>query len=127
MPRWIPAVFILVILLPGKLPAQPPGNNADTTAFPVPAERSPLLTEPKTPEATFDAIVLMLNLNRPNLVNRYLQVLMAGNPDNATILKMRDKHGPGIFLQLANDRRFQPLSLQLLKQMNDAFRAFAFD
>jgi len=127
MPRWIPAVFILVTVLPGWLSAQPPGNDADATALPVADEKSPLLTEPKTPEATFDAVVLMLDLNRPNLVNRYLQILMAGRPDNATILRMRDKHGPGIFLRLANDRRFQPLSLQLLNQMNAAFRAFAFD
>ena len=114
MPRWIPAFLIVLSILPGSLSAQP-------------AEESPLLTEPKTPEATFDAVVLMLDLNRPNLANRYLNTLMAGNPDDATILKMRDKHGPGVFLALANDRRFQPQSLQLLKKMNAAFRAFAFD
>jgi HEAT repeat protein len=120
MPRWIPAFLVVLTVLPASLQAQP--------AAPAPAaEQSPLLTEPKTPEAAFDAVVLMLDLNRPNLASRYLGMVMAANPDDATILKMRDKHGPGVFLALANDPRFQPQSLRLLKKMNDAFRAFAFD
>lgn len=128
MPRWIPAFLILVIALSSSLCAQPAADPADAVAAqPQPAEQSPLLIEPKTPEAIFDAVVLMLDLNRPNLTSRYLKALMAANPDDATVLKMRDKHGPAVFLTLANDRRYQPQSLQLLKKMNDAFRNFAFD
>ena len=90
-------------------------------------EASVLISEPKTPESLFDAIVLMIDLERPNLAQQYLDQLAAKPIDDATILKIRDKHGPGVFLRLGNDRRFHPYSAELLEQMNGAFRRFAAD
>ncbi len=90
-------------------------------------EASLLISEPKTPEALFDAVVLMLDLERPNLAQQYLDQLAAKPLDDATILKIRDKHGPGVFLRLGNDRRFHPYSAELLESMNAAFRRFAAD
>ena len=90
-------------------------------------EASLLISEPKTPEALFDAIVLMLDLERPNLAQQYLDQLATKKLDDATILKIRDKHGPGVFLRLGNDRRFHPYSAELLESMNAAFRRFAAD
>lgn len=102
------------------VPGQPPTPL-------VAEEQSPLLVEPTSPVALFDAIVLMVDLERPNLANKYLKELMAQNPEDADILRMRDKHGPGIFLEIANDKRMQPLSVQLLGRMNTAFRRYAAD
>lgn len=128
MPRWIPTFLVILAIAPAAAFAQPGADPDDTVAQAQPVTNdSPLLTEPKTPEGIFDAVVLMLDLNRPNLTNQYLRALIAANPDDAAILKMRDKHGPAVFLRLANDRRYQPASTQLLKRMNDAFRNFAFD
>ena len=129
MPRWIPTSLVILAIAPVAAFAQPGADPADDSVAPAQpvTNDSPLLTEPKTPEGIFDAVVLMLDLNRPNLTNQYLRTLIAANPDDATILKMRDKHGPAVFLRLANDRRYQPASTQLLKRMNDAFRNFAFD
>lgn len=90
-------------------------------------EPSPLLTEPKDPEALFDAVVLMLDLDRPRLALQYMQQLLAQDPNDATILKMRDKHGPAVFLELSNDQRLQPASITLLDRMNEAFRQYAAD
>lgn len=90
-------------------------------------EPSPLLTEPKSPEALFDAVVLMLDLERPNLAAKYLKLLVAQDPDDATVLRMRDKHGPAVFLELSNDKRLQPESIDLLDRMNKAFRRYAAD
>jgi len=90
-------------------------------------EASVLIKEPKTPEALFDAVVLMLDLERPNLASQYLNQLMAVELDDATILKMRDKHGPATFLRLANDARFEPQGPELLEKMNAAFKRFAGD
>lgn len=128
MPRWTPVFLLLLTVVPVAVTAQPPdpADGSVVQAQPVVSD-SPLLTEPDTPEGLFDAVVLMLDLNRPNLTRQYLRALMAANPDDAAILKMRDKHGPAVFLKLANDRRYQPASTQLLKKMNDAFRNFAFD
>ena len=53
----------------------------------------------------FDAVVLMSDLARPNLAYLYLQKLMQANPNDATLLKLRDKHGPAMFLKLSNDIR----------------------
>ena len=110
--------------------AQPPGNQLDSNSVAqntVEPEPSPLLTEPKSPEALFDAVVLMLDLDRPVLALQYVQQLLAQNPDNATILKIRDKHGPAVFLELSNDTRLQPASVELLDRMNEAFREYAAD
>lgn len=110
--------------------AQPPGDDASSDAVAqvvADTEPSPLLTEPKSPEALFDAVVLMLDLDRPNLALKYTLELLEQDPDEATILRMRDKHGPAVFLELANDKRLQPASIDLLDRMNEAFRKYAAD
>lgn len=90
-------------------------------------EASVLIKEPKTPEALFDAVVLMVDLERPNLASQYLTQLMSQDLDDAVILKMRDKHGPAVFLRIANDVRFEPQGPELLDKMNGAFKRFAAD
>ncbi|NQV25675.1 MAG: HEAT repeat domain-containing protein [Rhodopirellula sp.] len=112
------------------LRAQPPAGDSDLAAAvqaQADPEPSPLLTEPKSPEALFDAVVLMLDLDRPQLALKYMQLLLDEAPDDATILKMRDKHGPAVFLELSNDKRLQPASIKLLERMNEAFRQYAAD
>lgn len=90
-------------------------------------EPSPLLTEPTAPEALFDAVVLMVDLERPNLALKYLKQLIQQDPPDAAILRMRDKHGAVAFLELSNDDRLQPFATQLLQKMNAAFRRYATD
>src|SRR5712691_815384 len=90
-------------------------------------EDNPLLTEPRTPETLFDAVVLMSDLARPNLAHIYLQKLMEAKLDEATLLKLRDKYGPAMFLRLSNDRQLQPESITLLERVNAAFRKGAMD
>ena len=99
-------------------------QNANASADDEP---SPLLTEPTAPEALFDAVVLMLDLERPNLALGYLRQLLQQDPPDAAILRMRDKHGAAVFLALSNDKRLQPYSTQLLNRMNAAFRRYATD
>ncbi len=107
--------------------AQDAATGGDQTAAADRLEENPLLTEPRTPETLFDAVVLMSDLARPNLAFLYLQKLMDANPNDATLLKLRDKHGPAIFLRLSNDKRLQPESIQLLDRVNAAFRKGARD
>src|SRR2546422_741801 len=90
-------------------------------------EDNPLLTEPRTPETLFDAVVLMSDLARPNLAHIYLQKLMEAKLDDAMLLKLRDKYGPAMFLRLSNDRQLQPESITLLERVNAAFRKGAMD
>ena len=90
-------------------------------------EPSPLLSEPTAPEALFDAVVLMIDLERPNLAYGYLKRLLQLDPSDAALLRMRDKHGAAAFLQLSNDQRLQPQATDLLNRMNAAFRTYATD
>lgn len=90
-------------------------------------EENPLLTEPRTPQTLMDAVVLMSDLARPGLAHLYLQKLLESNPDEETLLKLRDKHGPALFLRLSNDKRLQPESITLLDQVSLAFRKGATD
>tara|TARA_R110002072_G_scaffold146075_3_gene292871 strand:- start:26060 stop:28318 length:2259 start_codon:yes stop_codon:yes gene_type:complete len=113
-----------------ELRAQPPADASDAVATVqslADPEPSPLLSEPKDPEALFDAVVLMLDLDRPKLALQYMKQLLDQAPKDATILKMRDKHGPAVFLELSNDKRLQPESITLLDRMNEAFRQYAAD
>lgn len=97
-----------------------------TTAQP-PLEDNPLLTEPRTPQTLMDAVILMTDLARPGLAKMYLEKLLDSNPDDATLLSLRDRHGPAMFLKLSNDKRLQPESITLLEQINAAFRKGATD
>ena len=89
--------------------------------------KSPLLEEPASPDAMFDSVVLMVELARPLLARQYLDKLMAAQPDEATLLRLRDKHDPAIFLRLADLEYLQPNSVRLLERMNAAFRKAASD
>lgn len=94
---------------------------------PEPPEESPLLVEPTTPEEAFDAVLLSVDLARPRLARQYLELLMSFNPDAEALLRIREEHGAAAFLRLANIEALQPLSQQLLEQMNQAFREWATD
>jgi hypothetical protein len=91
------------------------------------AVESPLLEEPKTPLEFFETTVLMIDLARPKLARRYLDKLMESKPDDALLLKIRSKHGPGVFLRLADIDELKPVSSQLLDHMNRAFRRHGAD
>lgn len=132
MYRWFAVLAVLLGTMSPmiELRAQPPVDDPDADAVAqnvTDPEPSPLLTEPQDPEALFDAVVLMLDLDRPRLALQYMKQLLAEDPDDATILKMRDKHGPAVFLELSNDKRLQPASITLLERMNEAFRQYAAD
>jgi HEAT repeat protein len=106
--------------------APPPGDAAapagDAAPAAAPAEESPLLFEPKTPEEQFRATLLMLRLARPKVARLYLEQFMAGNPDDEFLLKLRDQYGPAAFMRLYNAEELRPLSAELLDQVSQAFR-----
>ena len=129
---WIvPSVGLTLLLAANSfVPAQEAADDAAPAASTkpdVPQEDNPLLIEPRTPQTLMDAVVLMTDLARPGLAHLYLQKLIESNPDDETLLKLRDKHGPALFLRLSNDKRLQPDSITLLDRVNAAFRKGATD
>jgi CheY-like chemotaxis protein len=121
--------IVTVGLLIGGLtiPAAHAQDDAEDAQPAAPAEDSPILVEPETPEKIFDTVVLLIDLARPGLARQYLEQLMAAEPDDDTLLRMRDKHGPGLFIKLSNIEALQPLSMRLLERVNAAFGRWADD
>ena len=118
------SLFLLAACVAAWLP---PSVEAQPAASSPAAAPSPLLSEPTTADALFDAVVLMVDLARPELARLYMQNLLDANPDDVALLAMRDKHGPSVFLRLANLESLQPGSVTLLSRMNSAFARFAGD
>jgi hypothetical protein len=108
----------------GQPPAIDDAASDDAPAVDAPDdEESPLAKEPATYQQAFDAAVLMVDIARPRLARRYLeQVLVTYKITDDDLLKLRDQHGPAVFLKLANVKELQPFSTQLLNRVNDAFR-----
>ena len=124
-------LLLLLVAHPDPVPVhaqpaeQPPPAAGDQPADNQPAApSSPLLTEPTSAGALFDAVVLMTDLGRPNLANGYLRKLLEMTPDDATLLAMRDKHGPAVFLRLSNLVSLQPGSVVLLEKNECSVRPF---
>lgn len=132
--RRVPAglfVFSVLCCATASLWAQDPAAEAaaDPTAAAAqpPKVTSPLVIEPQTPEELFDAVVLMVDLARPEVAKLYLAKFMESDPPDELLLALREKHGPAVFLKLSNLEELQPLSIDLLKRNNDAFARFARD
>ena len=115
---WTIPIVAVVLIQPLELAAQQTTDDA---------EASPLLIEPETPEAAFEAARLMIRLGRPELSRRYLQQFLDTNPDDATLLNLREKFGPGVFLNLDNNKALRPESTELLDRVNEVFRKNAAD
>ena len=125
------AVVLTLSVLDGAVAtaqdADAAADDAKAKSIEPKLEENPLLTEPRSAETLFDAVVLMSDLARPNLARMYLLKLMESNLNEEGLLKLRDKHGPSIFLRLSNDKNLQPESITLLDQVNAAFRKGAMD
>ena len=103
-----------------------PAGAQTSTKKPV-VERSPLLKEPTTPEESFAASVLMVDLARLDLAAKYLDQFQESEPDDSLLLRLRDKHGTAEFLKLAATKELQPGAMTLLEQLNAAARKQAED
>lgn len=114
-----------VLILPCADLAWGQAENAPAPAPeapPKPVEPSPLALEPKTPEEMFDAVVLLVDLARPELARTYLEQFLATEPGDELLLQLRRKHGTPAFLRLANVPELQPLSTRLLERVTAAAR-----
>lgn len=108
----------------GQANAPPPPAATDIPDAPSKEEpkkeESPLAADPKTPLDLFEATVLMLDIARPTLARAYLDRLLAENPDDATLLEIRDKFGSAPFVRLTNSKELQPSATKLLEMLNAA-------
>lgn len=124
--RWkLLGLLLVAVLVAGdrsRTSAQQPKKQPPVGQPKQPAEPPVLLRPPQTPVEYFRAAILMHKLARPNLARKYLEALMKQKLDDKTLLLLRDKFGPADFLVLAREKKYQPLSTQLLDQVNAAVR-----
>lgn len=123
------AAFAMTGVLVVGLTYAQPGNApaVDSPPEAKPPEPSPLLSEPATPRDTFRAILLLVDLGRFDLARAYLDNFIAGNPDDALILSLRDEFGTVAFLKLSQVVELRPLSTNLLARLARLSRGQASD
>lgn len=96
-----------------------PGVRAQETGEAPAKIDSPLAVQPKTPDELFRAALFTLQLDRPDVAKKYLEALMAGNPDDELLLKLRDTHGTAMFMELARSKDLQPVATELLDRIRN--------
>jgi len=95
-------------------------ENPDAT--PAPPLNDPLVVKPTTIEGKFAAALFMLKLARPALARYYLEQTLADEPTAEDMLKLRELHGSGTFLELTAIDALNPPALELLDRMNKAIQ-----
>jgi len=84
------------------------------------AARTPLVTEPKSPDELFEATVLMVDIARIDLAKLYLDKLLEEQLDDDVLLALRDKYGPGAFIKLTQVPDLKQAAVRLLDLSNAA-------
>ncbi len=120
----IAAVLVGVAACDAGAQEQPP---PPPPAFDKGTDPSPLLHEPKTPEELFAATLMMIDLARLDLADRYLSQFLESDPDDALLLKLRDKYGTGEFLKLTRIKQLRGKALGLAEKLSAASRKQAED
>ena len=135
MDREIRRVLTGLVLLASLAGAVAPLTAQDDAAPPEPAagdsleaaeappdepERSPLSTEPGTPDELFEAALLMVDVARIDLAKQYLDKLMEEDLDDEVLMRLRDKWGAAGFLRLTNVKALHESAARLLDMSNAA-------
>lgn len=82
---------------------------------------------PKTPLEQWDAASYLLSTGQVQQAIPYLNAFLKSNPDDATLIQVRDQYGLGSILQLSDHPETQALAEPLLKRVADALRRRATD
>ncbi len=119
MTRTFHNALVCLLLLSLTLGSSPV-HSQDDTGLVEPEAPSILAKEPQTSEEYFEAALLMLRVERADLAQRYLTSLLEQNPDDATLLRLRDEHGTATFLELSQIADLRPQSQELLSRLQTA-------
>src|SRR5262249_56601976 len=81
--------------------------------------------EPTTPLELWDAADYLVRTGQASLAAPYLKKFMASNPDDETLMKIRDRYGAGSILRLQDDPATRDLAAPLVDKLNTATRRHA--
>lgn len=83
--------------------------------------------EPETPAELWDAIDYLTRTGQHKQAVPYLEKFSNAEVDDATLVDLRDRYGPGSFLRLADDPATKPYAEPLTAKLADASRRRAAD
>jgi HEAT repeat protein len=109
------AVIAVVAVLPGSSPpamAQAPGPEL-------------FAKEPKTPAELWEAADYLIRTGQAKKAVPYLQRFQSSQPDDATLVALRDLYGSGAFLRLDDDPATRPFLKPLVDALSVASRRYA--
>ena len=86
---------------------------------PVPPPPS-FARQPTTPLETWEVVDYLLRVGQPEQAAPYVKRFLDANPDDATLLRIRDEFGPGTILRLADHPATAPYSAALLDRFGKA-------
>ena len=70
----------------------------------------------------WDAVDYLVRVGKPDQAAPYLRQFLASDPDDATLLEIRDRYGPGSVLRLADFPATRDQAAPLLERFNAATR-----
>ncbi len=81
--------------------------------------------EPKTPIELWDAVDYLIRTGQAPKALPYLDKFQRSQPDDATLVAVRERYGPGSFLRLDNDPATRPFAKPLIDALTAASRRYA--
>ncbi len=97
---------------PSPAPAQAPGLES-------------FARKPTTPLENWEVADYLIRAGQPEQAVPYLKAFLAANPDDDTLLAVRDKYGTGSVLRLIDDAATRPLAQTITSKLSEASRRAA--
>ncbi len=87
--------------------------------FQVPG-RDAFSREPRTPLEAWEVADYLIKIGEPEQAAPYIKKFLAANPDDATLLKVRDEFGAGSILRLSDSPATRPYAAGLARRLSEA-------
>lgn len=110
-------ILCLAVIL-GGVAFVPPANAQ------VPGVES-FVRPPKTPVEIWDVTDYLIRAGQPAQAVPFLKQFQAANPDDATLVKLREDYGQASFFRLLDDPSTRPFAEPILKRLTEASRKVA--
>jgi hypothetical protein len=81
--------------------------------------------EPRTPLELWDAVDYLLRTNQAKKALPYIDKFIKSKPDDATLIAIRNRYGPGSILRLSDDATTRPFAQPMAEAMVAAARKYA--
>ena len=93
-----------------------PGGEASAQVLP----RSVFGRDPRTPLETWEVANYLIRVGQPEQAAPYVKKFLDANPDDATLLEVRDTYGAGSVLRLADDPATRPYARRMADRLAKA-------